>query len=354
MSYKVTIVAEPEALFKLSMNKGFTEGRNLRKIFSNLSEIFLIMDEREFEAQWMDSESPIRKVVDAYNLPRPKAKSGLKKIYTNPGLCYEKAPFAIWLLNNTEENLRKFKDYLGVWAVDTSELTDDFFYLNHSRGYDKDDEITGSRGNGWGNFLEQIPNPLPPINSIVLNDRHLIFNTNESRAARTGFWGFNNLKILLNEILPRSLKVPFHIFIYCQHPRLDITTTDSIVSRFIQDVKNLREYEIIVELVYAVARHKRGLYSNYFLLDADRGFNVFKDANCTVLCGENDLTIKSYLCDPYSSGDTSYDSARSKIQKICNACREVYLNPTTDTENPEKNARVQTDCDDFFYNRLFS
>ena len=81
---------------------------------------------------WMDSESPLRKVVDAYNLPRPKAKSGLKKIYTNPGLCYEKAPFAIWLLNNTEENLRKFKDYLGVWAVDTSELTDDFFYLNHS------------------------------------------------------------------------------------------------------------------------------------------------------------------------------------------------------------------------------
>ena len=193
MNKKIRIIAEEDALLQLSSNEEFNKGSKLKSILRNCAEIILIMDENEFGAQWEDSESNIRKFVEAYDMPKPRAISGLNKIYSNPGLCYKLDPFAIWFFNKSTADLKKFRNYLGVWAINTSELTDNFFYINHSREYEKNDRINGTRGNGWGNFLEQVPGFLPPINSIVINDRYLVYNTNEVNADKIGFAGLNNL-----------------------------------------------------------------------------------------------------------------------------------------------------------------
>ena len=354
MHNKINVIAETDALLKLSSNKEFLEGKVLKYILKNLSKIVLIMDESEFESQWNDVESPIHKFFDSYDVPRPVAIGGLTQIYSNPSLAYQLDPFAIWLLNKSDKDLNNFRDFYGVWAINTQFLTDDYFSIKHADEYDKNEEIDGSKNNGWGNFLEQVDKPLPPINSLVLNDRWIVSNTNEKTAKKRGFWGLHNLRDLFNELLPQNLRIPFHILIYCQHPNLDIETTDSIVKEFIQEVKNLRGYEIIIEFVYSTARHKRGLYSNYFLFDAERGFNAFYDRNHKVLNGENDLTIEAYLNGPNVSGKNSNDIARSKLSKIKEACRTVIMKPKTDTKELDEIARVQTDCDDFFYNRLFS
>ena len=354
MHSKINVIAEKDALLKLSSNKEFLEGKVLKYILKNLSKIVLIMDESEFESQWNDVESPIHKFFDSYDVPRPMAIGGLTQIYSNPSLTYQLDPFAIWLLNMSDKDLNNFRDFFGVWAINTQMLTDDYFSIKHADEFDKDEEIEGGKNNGWGNFLGQVDKPLPPINSIVLNDRWIVSNTNEKKAKRQGFWGLNNLKCLFDELLPKDLKIPFHILIYCQHPNLDIETTDLIVKKFIQDVKDLREYDIIIEVVYSTARHKRGLYSNYFLLDADRGFNAFYNKDFKVLNGENDLTVEAYLNGPNVSGKNSNDIARSKLNKIKEACRDVAMNPETEAEKLVEIARVQTDCDDFFYNRLFS
>ena len=351
---KIRIIAEYAAILHLSSNKEFLEGRLFKYILKNLSQILLIMDENEFESQWADSESSIRKFFDSYDIPRPRAISELTKVYSNPSLSYQLDPYAIWLLNRSDKDLNNFREYFGVWAINTQMLIDDYFSIKHYDEFDKDEVINGSTDNGWGNFLEQVNRPLPPINSIVLNDRWIVSNTNEKTAKKQGFWGLNNLTKLFDEILPKKLKIPFHILIYCQHPKLDIVTTDDIFEKFIQNVKKLREYEIVIEVVYSTARHKRGLYTNYFLFDADRGFNVFYNYNHKVLNGENDLSIAAYFNDPTSSGKTVYDIARSKIKKINEACKDVYLNPEEDEDELENIARVKTECTDFFYNRLFS
>ena len=354
MHKKIHIIAELAAILHLSSNNEFLEGRLLKYIFKNLSQIILIMDESEFEKQWTDSESPIRKFFDSYDIPRPRAISGLARVYSDPSLSYQLDPYAIWLLNRPEKAINNFRDFFGVWAINTQMLTDDYFSIKHADEFDKGEEIAGGRNSGWGNFLEKVDKSLPPINGIVLNDRHLLLNTNERTARRRGFWGLNNLKYLLDELLPQKLIIPFHILIYCQHPNLEAATTDLIVDKFIQDVKALREYEIVIEVVYNTARHKRGLYSNYFLFDAERGFNAFYDYNHKVLNGENDLTVESYLNGPNVSGKNSNDIARSKLKKIKEACRDVVMNPNTEAENLDEITRVKTDCDNFFFNRLFS
>lgn len=354
MHEKITIIAEPDAIVRLGFNQEFKEGRTLKYIIKNLSSIFLIMDEDDFTKDWDNSESPLRRFFDAYDIPRPKAISGLLQIYKNPGLCYKLNPFAIWFLNKPVKDLNNFRDLLGVWAINTSELTDDYFYLDHPREYDKDDILDGPKDNGWGNYLEEIHKPFPPCNAFVLNDRHLLYNTNESSALERGFYGLNNLKVLFNEILPRNLRIPFHLIIFCQHPKLDKDKTDEVVNKFITDVKELRSYQVEIEFVYAKSRHKRGLYSNYFWFYVDRGFNAFYNNNIKKFNGENDLNLISYLNNPFTSGDTEYKSSRTKIDKIKEQCKEVYISPHIDEESFENITRVSTDSEDFFDNRLFS
>ena len=360
MHKKIHIIAEKEALLQLCFNKEFHEGKILKHIFRNHADILLIMDEGEFDSEWNNSESDIRKFFEAYDIPRPRAISGLTQIYKNPGICAQLDPFALWLFNKAEKDVINFREYLGVWALSPQSLSDDYFCLEHPREYDKNDVIDGSKDNGWGNYLEQLPKVLPPINSIVLNDRHLLLNTNENTALRFGFYGLNNLKVLLNELLPQNLKVPFHILIFCQHPNLNIKDTDAIVNQFMCDVKSLRKYSIVIEFVYDKSRHKRDLYTNYFRFWVDRAYNAFYNTDMKKLNGENDFKIVTYLNNPFSTGDTEYDAARSKIHKIKEQCKEAYLNSELSPldhngkVNEEMIIRTLTNSDDFFENRLFS
>lgn len=357
---KIHIVAEKDALIKLSSNKEFDEGKILKHIFRNLADIVLIMEEGEFERDWNNPESDIRKFFEAYDLPCPRAISGLTKIYEDPRICAQLDPFALWLFNKTERDVINFREYLGVWALSPQSLSDDYFCIEHTHGYDKYEVIDGNKDNGWGNYLEQLTKALPPINSIVLNDRYLLLNTNETTALRSGFYGLNNLKVLFGELLPQNLKVPFHILIFCQHPKLNINDTDTIVGQFIEDVKTLRNYTIEIEFVYGKARHKRDLYTNYFRFGVDRGYNAFCNPNMKKLCGENDFEIVTYLNNPFSSGDTEYDSARSKIDKIEKRCEEAYLSPELSPSDQSGNLkeemiiRTVTESERFFKNRLFS
>ena len=354
---KIRIVAEKDALIQLCFNKEFHEGKILKHIFRNLADILLIMDEDVFEAEWNNSESDLRKFFDAYDVPRPRAISGLSQIYKDPRICVKLDPYALWLFNKSELDVINFREFLGVWALTPQSLSDDYFSLEHPREYDKDDVIAGSKDNGWGNYLEELPKALPPINSIVLNDRHLLLNSNEKTAMRSGFYGLNNLKVLFNELLPHNLKVPFHILIFCQHPKMNIVDTDTIVNQFIQDVRN---YTIEIEFVYDKSRHKRDLYTNYFRFWVDRAYNAFYNRDLKKLNGENDFKVVTYLNNPFTSGDTEYDSARSKIKKVHEQCKEVFMAPDlspTDEDGliqEELIKRVVTNSEDFYTNRLFS
>lgn len=64
MHNKIRIIAEKDAIIQLSFNKEFNEGRVLKYIFRILAEILLIMDEAEFDSEWSNSESELRKFLD--------------------------------------------------------------------------------------------------------------------------------------------------------------------------------------------------------------------------------------------------------------------------------------------------
>ena len=59
------------------------------------------------------------------------------------------------------------------------------------------------------------------------------------------------------------------------------------------------------------------------------------------------------MYDPENSGETAYQIARSKINKIKSACIDIFNNPIDKDKDDENVARVYTNCKEYFFNRLF-
>lgn len=279
MVNKIHIYADVVSFVRLLLNSKIREGKDIKCMLRTRAEIHLCISKKDLSSLWEDEESILRKLCDAIDLPCPQADPSLLQIYEFPNIV-QQDPLGIWFFNLTEENISRFQEYYGVWMLNAESIDDETLFLHHNREYDIDDVIEGESDNGWKNYLNQLDKALPPLNSIVINDRYLINNTNESSAAKYGFWGLNNLLKLLDAILPSTLGIPFHLLIYCQHPKLPIVNTNEIINQFIANVKDLRGYEIVVEFVYNnQSRHKRTFHSNYFLLNIDRGYNAFYNYN---------------------------------------------------------------------------
>jgi len=358
MGNKVNIFADVPSFLNLLANSEFAKGRDLKSLIRQRAEVFLIIDQEELDRRWEDAEDTLRKLCDAYDIPCPRALPKLSAIFKSPDLCFRLDPFGLWMINTSEQDIHRFRKYFGVWMVNPSSIVDDVFYLHHKRGYDRGDIIEGSTNNGWANYIEELSTQgkqLPPINAVVINDRYLLLTTNKNiPPEQYASYGLKNLRLLFDAILPYDLKIPFQLTIYCDHPQLDIATTDKITKIFKDDMCAMRpSYPIQIEFVYDHARHQRTFHSNYFLFNVDRAYNAFDCRNYKKLVGENAFDLESYHNDPYCTGDTNYITARHEISKIKEQCDNVVANP--DLSNPDKGLIKRSDLPDpqKIQNRLF-
>ena len=287
---KIKIIAEKDALLQLLNSTSFSKGKTLKYIFQNLAEIVLIMDEEDLEKDWKNMESKLRKLFDSFDLERPTAISALKKIYKNPAFCVEFDPFALWVLNKAENEINNLKECLGVWALHPNSITDDCFEVRLPKRYTNNSVIKGKKNNGWGNYLALLEKELPPMNGIVINDRYLLSNVHWEDGKVCGFYGLDNLVCLFDELLPKNLKIPFHILILCKHPDKEIDCSD-FLNEFMEKVQRLRGYDIKIIFVYDESFHHRDLLTNYFNLKADKGFNAFLHNQMKKLNGENTFEL---------------------------------------------------------------
>ncbi len=358
MGNKVNIFADVTSFLNLLANPEFAKGRDLKSLIRQRAEVFLIVDQEELDRRWEDAEDTLRKLCDAYDIPCPRALPKLAAIFESPDLCVRLDPFGLWMINASEQDINRFREYLGVWMVNPSSIMDDIFYLHHKRDYNKGDIIDGSSNdNGWANYIEELSlngKRLPPINSVVINDRYLLLTTSENISPeKYASYSLNNLKKLFDALLPQDLKISFQLTIYCDHPKLDIATTDKITQKFKDDMQHGKPYPIQIEFIYDHARHKRTFHSNYFLFDVDRAYNAFDCRDYNKLIGENYFCLESYHNDSCCSGDTNFITARNTIMEIKKRCDSVLDNLDTSNLDYSKIKRCDLITPHKIQNRLF-
>lgn len=143
------------------------------------------------------------------------------------------------------------------------------------------------QGIGWIDIFRGVKDL--PINAVIINDRNL-FTNDQVKTDRFGnvkncFSGVENIKDILNTILPRTLDVPFHVLVVCDKAGIDNHLNVKKVITLLNGLKKqiIRPYNIVIELLavssdssFYPKTHNRRILTNYAVLTFDHKINAFE------------------------------------------------------------------------------
>lgn len=263
--------------------------KELNNIFQYYSEIYLNMTEDELDSELAKSENSIIYLYYLRKGKRPPiaAKSFFDDFEKDETIAVNN-PFAIYFLNKSEDELRELTQKYGL--IFSNSNYSGYLHSNCKRRVlKKSKKIIKLEKIGWES-LEIFSNQI--FNSLVVTDRYL-FATEKVKDSVT-YPGMINLLGFLNLILPKDLKIPFHLTIVSEP--LNNIRPEKVKERFKKLSKKIRklhsDLEIQIELVLSKNLiHNRSAYANYFMFTLDNGFNVFSSNDYSTVSKDNKIEL---------------------------------------------------------------
>ncbi len=191
-----------------------------------------------------------------------------------------KNPSALYILDIPVADALAIQRMYGVMCL--SSIAPDITPL-----IDINDEHTTEKsvptGRGWDSVLDSIE--YLPSNALILNDRYLFKTTN----AFCGN-GFDNIRSILTELLPRELNTKYHIAVIFDRNKIDPLYNFKSIAKRLHDIAQefKKPYEIVTELLglsegddIYYKFHNRRIVSNYFVVKMDFSLAAFNKTEGT-------------------------------------------------------------------------
>lgn len=281
---------------------------NLFKILKSAKNLYVAMDAPDLA--W------IKQLKDDFGLVADTTRTEyIKKIPTKPESVL-KNPSSLFILDIPLAEAKKIQVEYGVMCrsgVDTNISTLIDIYDEHTT--DKNEPL----GRGWDTVLDSVE-PLPS-NALILTDRYLFKNTN----ARYGN-GFDNVRSILTELLPRELNTTYHITVVFDKDSIDALYDFQTIAKRLNDIKEefKRPYPITMEVLGITGKnetyhnlHNRRIVSNYFVVKMDHRLAAF---NKTV--GTVDQTITPQVLFTEESLNRHSSAPLKTMRQVVSALRE--------------------------------
>jgi len=328
------------------------ESPNWYKIFCNHSEIHLNMTDAELDSELIQG-TPIFEYILATGGRSPVTeKAFIDSIYIDNSVVIQK-PRSVFFLNYSKVIADSIQDSFGVIVQGNKEIDDTSLKGSFFKDIVKDAVFENQTTRGWSNLINFT---LPPSNSMVITDEYL-FSNDENGIN----FGQTNLIQLIDAFLPYNMIIPFHILIVSNDqpdPR-KTAKSDAWCIRITRELKTeievLRNYPILVEIVFTKTIHKRKLILNYINATTDKGFAIFKADDGKTVRDDNDFRCDRIFnrVDP-SEGDTDYLVTKAvliKLKRKCASVKQFVGNAGQSTQN-----RILGDCNPDFTvkNRLIN
>lgn len=189
-------------------------------------------------------------------------------------------PSALYILDISPADALAIKRMYGVMCLSSS--APDITPL-----IDVNDEHTTEKrvslGRGWDSVLDSVEHL--PSNALILNDRYLFKTTNAVYGN-----GFDNIRSILTELLPRELNTKYHIAVIFDRDEIDpLYNFNSIAKRLNDLVLEFKKpYEIVTEVLglsegkeIYYKFHNRRIVSNYFVVKMDYTLAAFNKTEGT-------------------------------------------------------------------------
>lgn len=286
--------------------------------------IYLDITEKEFDEQLDNPDSEIG-LLSRYDVEIRPAKTFFEKIKQDKGILLNKAR-AVYILNISKEEAEELTNEYGTIVISQNYINDNIFQLSFKKQVE-DEESFREETNGWRSILSRLH--LPPSNSLIITDNYLLNNIENEQLI-----GIENLKMLLNELLPGNLSTSFQILIMTHMPaHINAKRANRINGELKAYLNSIRPYEINLEFVFDKTIHPRKIISNYYVLTCDKGFQLFSIKDKCKSRTDNLILIQSILHDPLNTtGDTElYITFKDikKIRDICEKLKETIISGNT-------------------------
>lgn len=341
---KLTVYIGPEALEEiLHFEENYP---NLNTIITRHSEICVNLEDNEFEDIRTDLESDLVS-LEKMGVKVVPLKEYFLHLKDNISDVIEK-PFSVFYLDVDKEEAKSLSDKYGVIIQSEKDIDDNILQMHFYKRLEKGQRVNG-QDDGWKNILCDVK--LPPFNSLVVTDDFLLLKTEKNKNV-----GFENIKLLLNAILPHKLETVFHLLIITPMDKFSMKKANQFNGFLKSYLKSIRNYDFNLEFVFTDALHARKAYSSYFVLICDKGFKMFSPNYPTIAYEEiNDMRLISILHDPNNSqGDTMLEMSIADlcvIKKLCKNLKEQVINKTP---NLHKSIIGDTNKDKSVKNRLIN
>jgi hypothetical protein len=297
------------------------ETPNWYNILCNHSDVCLNMTDEELATEEKQG-TPIFEFIMANGGRSPVAlKNFFDSIYDDNSILIRK-PRSAFFLNFSKEQADNLQSAYGIIVQGKNSIEDDILTGSFKRKLLKDEAIEAGGCIGWKQLLKF---KFPPSNSIVISDNYLLPSSERVGTAYISS-GKKNLVWLLDVILPPKLSVTYHITIVSEDDNRDGAWRSRIAGELNTEIKNLRDYDINVEVVFIKAEqfHERILMMNYLNSSCEHGFCVFKAKDGKTVHVVNKLQVNSYFSTLNNNqGDSEFDTASKDLTLIKEVCNNL-------------------------------
>ena len=336
MLSKTKIYIDKDSLEIIAQDSTISDNyyKNIIEIFRRHADLYVNLSTKELndikEPSNLENPGDIFTFIVGKSLPWPYSGKDIFDAISQKNNNLEINGSVIYILNK-KEDVKRIRENFGVWALSVEDVNDNIFHFGFNKGLNLA-KIPGKSNNGWSNLLSDVVDDLPLSNSFVVSDSNLLTNDILDKNNKKHYCGLENLKDLFSILLPKSLDVPFYILVICP-PTEQIGKMKKIISTWMEEVRKLRTYTIIIEFFTTKKTlHARGVFANNYRIHLDKGFYVFIPWTIKVhVDGDsfNKLDIKSYLHSPFDKGDSLMDVAIMELERISNKYT-AYLRNTGD------------------------
>lgn len=226
-----------------------------------------------------------------------------------------KNPSALYILDIPAANALAIQRMYGVMCLSSS--APDISPL-----IDVNDEHTTEKKvaleRGWDSVLDSVEHL--PSNALILNDRYLFKTTNPVFGN-----GFDNIRSILTELLPRELSTKYHIIVIFDRDEIDPLYNFKSISKRINDIalEFKMPYEIVTEVLglsegkdIYYKFHNRRIVSNYFVVKMDYTLAAFNKTE-----GTSEQTIIPQVLFTEDSLNKSSSAPLKSMQQITKALK---------------------------------
>lgn len=281
---------------------------NLFKILKSAQYLYVAMDAPDME--WM------KQLKKEFGLVADITRTTyIKKIPANPETVL-KNPSSLFLLDISFAEAKKIQKEYGVMCLSDTDP-------NITPLIDIYDEHTTDKGEplsrGWDAVLDSVEQT--PSNALILTDRYLFKTTNP----RYGN-GFDNIRSILNELLPRELNTTYHVTVIFDKDNIDALYNFQTIAKRLNGIKEefKRPYPITMEVLGISGKndtyhdlHNRRIVSNYFVVKMDYRLAAFNKNIGTV-----DQTIIPQVLFTQESLNGRSSAPLKSMNQIVSALRE--------------------------------